>query len=113
MQDDVVVGFLTWKPWFDTAFEITWMAVRADLRGSGIGRALVDHLVTLAREDGARFLLVTTLSSSVSEPGIVDGYERTRAFYAGCGFRPTWEPEGWWNEHNQALLMVRHLSDER
>lgn len=112
VDDDIVVGFLTWKAWFDSAFEITWMAVDARRRGTGIGRALVDHLVTVAREKGARFLLVTTLSPSVAEPGVVDGYERTRSFYVGCGFHPTWEPDGWWNERSQALLMVRCLDDE-
>lgn len=104
-----IVGFLTWKPWFDSACEITWMAVHAESRGVGIGTLLVDRFAAHAREQRLRFLLVTTLSPSVVEPGVDDGYERTRSFYVKQGFVPTWEPEGWWNERNQALLMVQPL----
>ena len=55
------------------------------------------------------FVLVTTLSSSVPEVGVEDGYARTREFYAARGFLATWEPTGWWNQTNQAVLMVRPL----
>ena len=40
---------------------------------------------------------------------VEDSYAGTRAFWAGHGFEPVWEPEGWWNERNQAVLMVRVL----
>ena len=56
------------------------------------------------------FLLVTTLSSSVPEPGVDDGYQRTRAFYERRGFVQLWEPTGWWDETNQCLLMMRDLA---
>lgn len=104
-----VAGFLTWKPWFDTACEITWMAVHAERRGVGLGTLLVDQFAARASEQRLRFLLVTTLSPSVPEPGVDDGYDRTRAFYVKQGFAPMWEPDGWWSAEDQALLMVRPL----
>ena len=54
--------------------------------------------------------MVTTLSASSPEPGVVDGYDGTRRFYQKHGFVPLWEPKGWWNDTNQALLFVRDLT---
>jgi GNAT superfamily N-acetyltransferase len=103
-----VVGFLTWRPWYRTSREITWMAVHADRRGEGIGRALVERL--LAESAGrARYLVVATLSEATPEPDVTDGYAPTRRFYERNGFEPVWEPAGWWDTDNQAVLMVRLL----
>jgi GNAT superfamily N-acetyltransferase len=103
-----IAGFLTWRAWYGDAREITWMAVHAELRGTGVGRALLDHLAAEAASTH-RYLLVTTLSESVPEPGVDDGYERTRRFYRRNGFAPVWEPAGWWDCTNQAVLMLRPL----
>ncbi len=103
-----VVGFLTWRPWYRTTREITWMAVHAGRRGEGIGRALLDHLAA-ASLPHARYLVVTTLSEATPEPGVADGYARTRRFYERNGFEPLWDPAGWWDDANQAVVMVRRL----
>jgi ribosomal protein S18 acetylase RimI-like enzyme len=84
------------------------MAVHAERRGEGIGRALVEHLAAESGEH-ARYLVVTTLSEATPEPGVADGYGRTRRFYERNGFEPVWDPEGWWDDANQAVVMVRHL----
>jgi GNAT superfamily N-acetyltransferase len=111
VEGDAVVGFLTWLSWFGSSFEITWLAVHGERRGRGVGTLLVERLAELATREGMRFLLVTTLSASVpDDPGIVDGYEHTRAFYERRGFAQLWEPTGWWDETNQCLLMVRDLA---
>ncbi len=56
-----------------------------------------------------RYAVVTTLSEATPEPGVEDGYAGTRAFWQRCGFEPVWEPAGWWNEVNQAVVMIRPL----
>lgn len=86
------------------------MVVHATRRGEGAGTRLVESLATQVSEAGTRFLLVTTLSASVPEPGTDDGYGRTRAFYERRGFTALWEPDGWWDAGNQAVLMVRDLA---
>ena len=53
---------------------------------------------------------MTTLSEATPEPGVEDGYAGTRAFWQRCGFEPVWEPAGWWNEVNQAVVMIRPLN---
>jgi ribosomal protein S18 acetylase RimI-like enzyme len=101
-----VVGFLTWRCWYAHAVEITWMAVHANARRRGIGAALVDALAADPPEN-RRYQVVTTLSEATPEPDAPDTYAGTRAFYRRHGFEPVWDPNGWWNERHQAVLMVR------
>jgi len=103
------IGFVTWRPWYSAAAEITWMAVRAGERRRGVGRLLVDELLK-ALPVATRYVVVTTLSAATPEPGVEDGYAGTRRFWQRCGFEPVWEPAGWWNDENQAVVMIRALS---
>lgn len=106
--DGAAVGFLTARPYFDASLEITWMAVRSDRRGQGIGRALIDALTRAATLEGRRLLLVTTLAESADEGDVADGHARTRAFCRAQGFIPAWElPNLWPNQ--PALLLVLPL----
>jgi GNAT superfamily N-acetyltransferase len=84
------------------------MAVRSDERHHGIGRALIGRATAELAADGAELLTVLTLGPSVPEPGVTDGYARTRLFYARCGFLSVMEfrPDGW---TDAALLLVRCL----
>jgi GNAT superfamily N-acetyltransferase len=106
--DGRVVGFLTVRRWYEHVLEITWMAVHAGHRRRGIGRRLI---AALADEPppGVRYLVVTTLSAATPET-VADGYAGTRRFYQQNGFSPIWDPQGWWNEENQAVLMLRDLT---
>jgi ribosomal protein S18 acetylase RimI-like enzyme len=104
--DDRLVGFLTVRPWYEQALEITWMAVHADHRRRGIGTALLGTLAAASGE--VRYLVVTTLSEASPET-VEDSYAGTRRFYRQNGFQPIWEPHGWWDDENQAVLMLRDL----
>jgi ribosomal protein S18 acetylase RimI-like enzyme len=108
VEGDRVVGFLTVVHHFPETSEITWMAVHADLRGRGIGRALIQHLTGQLRDQGRRLLLVLTVSSLEEEPGIDDGYHRTRAFYRSVGFVPARELPDLWPD-DKALLLAMPL----
>jgi GNAT superfamily N-acetyltransferase len=108
VEGDRVVGFLTVAHHFPETSEITWMAVHADRRGRGIGRALIQRLTGDLRGQGRRLLLVLTVSELQEEPGIDDGYNRTRAFYRSVGFIPARElPDLWPND--KALLLAMPL----
>jgi len=107
-----VVGFLTLAHHFEASSEITWMAVHADHRGQGIGRALISRLSEQLRGQGRRLLLVTTLSSLEAEPGVVDGYNRTRAFFRSVGFIPARELPNLWPDQ-KALLLAMPLGEDR
>ena len=108
VEGDRVVGFLTVVHHFPETSEINWMAVHADRRGRGIGRALIGRLTGELRDQGRRLLLVLTVSSLEEEPGIDDGYHRTRAFYRSVGFVPARELPDLW-PGNKALLLAMPL----
>jgi hypothetical protein len=69
---------------------------------------LVDAFLASLGPD-VRYAVVTTLSEATPEPGVVDGYAGTRSFWRHCGFEPLLDPVGWWNEENQAVVMVQPL----
>ena len=111
VQGDWVVGFLTVVHHFAETSEITWMAVHADRRGQGIGRALIQRLTGELQGQGRRLLLVVTVSSLEGEPGVEDGYRRTRAFYRSVGFVPARELPDLW-PGDKALLLAMPLGQE-
>ena len=106
--DGSAVGFITLLPHFKGSSEITWMAVHADHRRSGVGRMLIDAAVRARAAAGDRMMCVLTLGPSVpEEPG--DNYEGTRAFYQCMGFVPLRELGlREWND-SHALMLARGL----
>lgn len=104
-EDGEVIGFLTCASELPESAEITWMAVAAGAHRRGIGRALVDALVSKTREDGRELLLVKTLAGSHPSPE----YAATRAFYRSMGFLPVAVFPDLWGPANPCLLMVRPL----
>ncbi|MBX6341346.1 MAG: GNAT family N-acetyltransferase [Thermomicrobiaceae bacterium] len=55
--------------------QIAWVAVRKPYRGRGVGRAIMEHLLEISREQGAQ---VVTLNAQTHALG----------FYEDLGFRP-------------------------
>jgi len=105
-----VIGFLTYERRASTWWEITWMATRADRRGTGVGTRLVDELIARLPDD-ARALLVKTLSDRDGDPG--PEYTATRAFYLARGFAPVAELDVWGPENPCQLLARRMRPDGR
>jgi GNAT superfamily N-acetyltransferase len=103
-RDGSVIGFLTVVERTPAMSEITWLAVRADLRGRGAGTQLVEALVGRLRSRSIRLLVVQTLSDR-EDPG--PEYGATRAFYLSRGFAPAAELEG--TPDNPIQLMSRRL----
>ncbi len=115
LVDGAVAGFITLHPHFPESAEITWMAVHADHRRSGIGRLLIDAACAGAAAAGARMLCVLTLGPSVPEPpeSAADNYESTRRFYRRMGFVPLRELGlREWND-SHALILARALDGSR
>jgi GNAT superfamily N-acetyltransferase len=103
--DGQVRGFLTHARRFARTEEITWMAVHAESRGTGLGSAMLTELERSLREGGTRLLLVKTLSDR-EDPG--PEYAATRAFYLAKGFEPVMELDIWGPE-NPAQLLAKSL----
>ena len=100
-----VVGFLTHARRYSRTAEITWIAVHADHRGSGVGTALLEAIERELADDGVRLLLVKTLSDR-EDPG--PEYAETRAFYLARGFEPVVELDIWGPE-NPAQVLAKGL----
>jgi ribosomal protein S18 acetylase RimI-like enzyme len=100
-----VVGFLTWTlDREQSAAEITWMAVRTDLRRHGIGGSLLGALIDRLHGEQVHRLDVKTLS----ERATYAPYAETRGFYLANGFE--WVAElDIWDEDNPAVLLSRSL----
>lgn len=80
--EDRIVGFISFFVNQGKA-EIGWIGVLPDLHRGGIGRLLLEQLITLLRAEQIAELYVHTLGDSVEyEP-----YRKTRAFYRGMGFQ--------------------------
>jgi ribosomal protein S18 acetylase RimI-like enzyme len=101
-----VVGFLTLLRHDPKSAEITWMAVRADRRRHGHGRALVERAVGDLAREGAALLCVLTMAESEPEDRDTDNYAETRAFDRALGFVPLRELalEGW---DDRAVILAR------
>ncbi len=82
LYDSEIVGFLSFFT-VEGEGQIGWMGIFPKFHRQGIGRMLVNHLISELKNVGVKTLRVYTLGDSVEyEP-----YERTRAFYRGIGFK--------------------------
>jgi GNAT superfamily N-acetyltransferase len=80
-----IVGAGTVVPTADpTVREIVRMSVAAERRGQGIGARILDELLRVAREAGARRVLLETTAA----------WTDVVAFYVSCGFAVTHQVEG-------------------
>jgi ribosomal protein S18 acetylase RimI-like enzyme len=108
VEEDEVVGFVTLTRHDPRSAEITWMAVRADHRRRGIGRALVERAVDDLARDGVTILSLLTVAESEPDWRETDNYADTRAFYRALGFVPLRELAlASWDE--RAVIFARPL----
>jgi len=78
--DDAVLGVGALKRLDGSHAEVKSMHTAQEARGRGVGRALVDHLIGVARERGYRRVSLETGSGPAFEPA--------RRLYASAGFEP-------------------------
>ncbi|WP_374431749.1 GNAT family N-acetyltransferase [Tabrizicola sp.] len=76
--------------------EIKSMHVLAEARGRGLSKAMLDHLVTEARNEG-----FTRLSL---ETGVQPTFVAARALYARAGFEECPPFEGYWDDPNSVFM---------
>jgi putative acetyltransferase len=75
-----VIGMAALKHLDDGHAELKSMHTAAEARGQGVGRALVDHIVEVARSRGYRRLSLET--------GSGPAFEAARSLYASANFTP-------------------------
>ncbi len=84
--------------------ELKSMHTAEEVRGRGVGGALVEHLLDHARSSGYRRVSLET--------GTMDAFAPARALYARAGFAPC-EPFGSYGVNPYSICMTLLLEDDR
>ncbi len=102
-----LAGFIMLRKADVASLEISWLAVRKDLQGQGIGSALVKSSLQEFFEKGFRMCYVKTLAETVEDKG----YERTRKFYKDLGFSTLEiiDPYPGWSAGNPCQILAASL----
>jgi ribosomal protein S18 acetylase RimI-like enzyme len=87
LEGDVVAGFVAMKPCYEETLEITYLAVHADHRRSGLGKSLVGAVADFARQRDFSSVCLLTLGPSSGSTY----YAETVRFYEAIGFWRTKE----------------------
>jgi ribosomal protein S18 acetylase RimI-like enzyme len=101
------VGITTVVDHSPHAAEIYLMAVLPSLHRRGVGTAMLRHVEAQLARRGVEFLQVKTLSPARPD----EGYDKTRAFYLGYGFRVLEEFPELWDPSNPALQLVKSVPE--
>ncbi len=80
--------------------ELKSMHTAQAARGRGIGRAMLDHLIGVARDRGCRRVSLET--------GSMDAFAPARSLYASAGFRPS-GPFGDYSPAGTSMFMTLSL----
>ena len=96
--DEYIVGYVCMMSLFEEA-QILDIAVDPLRRGHGIARMLLDHAISVAREQGAEVLALEVRSSNVA----------AIALYELCGFVRTGLRQKYYEGRDDAVLMEKRL----
>lgn len=100
-----VIGFLSLERRTVAASEIHVVGVRRAWHRRGVGRAIVAAAADQACKEGARYLIVKTVSDRLADPN----YAATRGFYEAVGFVGIDELPDLWGPENPCLVMLKEL----
>jgi putative acetyltransferase len=98
----VAIGAL--KRLDDQHAELKTMHTAEHVRGLGIGRAMLDHLLAVARECGFEDVSLET--------GVHEAFAPARSLYASAGFAPC-DPFGDYRRSPNATYMTMRVSERR
>lgn len=101
-KDGELLGVGALKQLDEGHAEIKSMHTAAAARGRGVGRAMLDHLVAIARSRGCRRVSLETGSMAAFAPA--------RALYASAGFEPC-EPFADYGPRPNSFYMTLQLND--
>jgi N-acetylglutamate synthase-like GNAT family acetyltransferase len=82
LDEGEVAAFVSTAPTYRESLEITYLAVHAARRRSGLGHRLIAHVRDAAKAGGFSSVCLLTLGPSASSPF----YAQTVAFYQAVGF---------------------------
>lgn len=84
------------------SFDLYWIAVRADLRGQGVGKWLLLKSEDAVRQLDGRRVYIETSARALYQP--------TQAFYAACGYRVEARLEDFYAPGDAKLIYVKAVA---
>jgi GNAT superfamily N-acetyltransferase len=107
---DGVAGFAVVQVTTARSAELLWAVVGADRRHHGLGRRLIDHVLTEVAADGVDLVEAKTVDASVGAP-----HDATCAFWEALGFVQvdTIDPLPGWKPGNPSAIYVAALRPTR
>ncbi len=93
-REEGLVGFITWTPVDRDTAELSWMGVAEPAQRRGVGTALLSAVRLALRQQGFRYLTVSTVADNVDYAP----YVRTRRFYRSRGFTDYRVDVQYWGE---------------
>ena len=100
-----VIGFISLLQHFPHAWEVHCIAVRAESRNKGYGKALMAHAERWLAGQGVSLLQVKTVAATSASKE----YALTREFYFRVGYQPVEVFPELWDPHNPALQLIKVL----
>jgi GNAT superfamily N-acetyltransferase len=100
-----VKGFISLQQHFPHAWEVHCIAVRAEARNKGYGKALHAQAESWLSGQGVTLLQVKTAAATSPSKE----YAQTREFYSHLGFQPLEVFPELWSPRNPCLQLVKFL----
>ena len=102
-RDRKVAGYSCFGPIPCTAesYDIYWIAVQEELRGSGLGVEILKQAQERIREIGGKRIYVETSSR--------EQYKPTRSFYSRCGYRKEATLKDFYSAGDDKVIYLREL----
>ena len=102
-KDRNVAGYSCFGPIPCTAesYDIYWIAVQEELRGSGLGAEILKRVEERIKETGGKRVYVETSSRKQYRP--------TRSFYSRCGFRKEATLKDFYSAGDDKVIYLREL----
>lgn len=85
----------------DAGYDLYWIATHQDLRGSGIGKLLLEETHRLAKSQGARYIVAETSS--------LEKYLPTRLFYEKNGYTNEAQIPDYYRPGDGKVIFVKRL----
>jgi ribosomal-protein-alanine N-acetyltransferase len=99
-EDGIIVGYICMMSLFEEA-QILDIAVDTPLRGRGIARLLLEHAISVARENGADVLTLEVRASNIV----------AITLYKKCGFVRAGLRQKYYEGKEDAVLMEKKLKE--
>lgn len=102
-RGDALAGFIVYGPTPMThgTWDLYWIATDPDVRGAGVGSALVRAMEADLRARGARLVRVETSGT--------DGYDGTRGFYEARGYLEAARVRDFYRDGDDLVILAKRL----